>query len=121
MLFKSIIIAYYVFLAFASDGRGDLNGQNQRLYILVFGAAGFLGNSLLLHVHKVGIKSLGIDNFNGATTSIALKRRRQRNLKIETGLDIIEADACDSNFVNVLLLSNKFTHILYFASQPGNR
>jgi UDP-glucuronate 4-epimerase len=88
--------------------------------VLVTGAAGFVGFHLCLRLHGLGIRVVGLDNFD-PYYSTALKRARQRIL-LAAGVEIVEADLCDEAALSKLLLAEPgFTHVASMAAQAGVR
>ena len=59
--------------------------------IFITGLAGMIGFHLAKHVSKLGWKVIGLDNFNDYY-DINLKRDREKLLKTEFGVQIIDAD-----------------------------
>jgi len=88
--------------------------------VLVTGAAGFIGMSLLAELSNKGIQGLGMDDYTGFY-SIALKEARAARLKREFNIRVLNQSACDQTRVTRLLASERITHVVHLAAQPGVR
>jgi len=89
------------------------------LFILLTGAAGFIGYHLAQALHLQGHRVLGVDNFNPYYDP-QLKRRRADKLKT-LNIPIVEVDLCDYKSLNNLCEQNNFTNIVHLAAQVGVR
>ena len=88
-------------------------------YILVTGAAGFIGFYLSLALKNRGDHVVGFDNFN-AYYSPELKRRRAALLE-EQGITVIEGDLNDRELLGRLFKTPPFACVLHLAAQAGVR
>jgi UDP-glucuronate 4-epimerase len=84
--------------------------------VLVTGAAGFIGFHVSAALQKRGDFVIGLDCFN-AYYDVGLKRARASCL----GVEIVEADICDTQRLKTLLQQHKITHIVHLAAQAGVR
>jgi UDP-glucuronate 4-epimerase len=87
--------------------------------VLITGAAGFIGYHLALFLKKRGDFVVGIDNFN-AYYDPQLKHDRQNRL-LDAGIEIFTADIRNREFIRLLLIRQKITHIVHLAAQAGVR
>jgi UDP-glucuronate 4-epimerase len=87
--------------------------------ILITGAAGFIGFHLARYLKFRGDFIIGLDNFN-AYYDVQLKRLREREL-VQDGIEILEADIRDTNFLRELIVTHQITHIVHLAAQAGVR
>jgi UDP-glucuronate 4-epimerase len=84
--------------------------------VLVTGAAGFIGFHLAAALQKRGDVVVGLDCFN-AYYDVRLKRARAKRL----GIEIVEADICDTQALKTLLGKHQITHFVHLAAQAGVR
>lgn len=87
--------------------------------ILLTGAAGFIGYHLALALRKRGDAVTGVDNFN-AYYDPQLKRDRQDRLA-KADVEILTSDIRDRDFIRLILMRNKITHVVHLAAQAGVR
>jgi len=87
--------------------------------IFLTGTGGFVGFHTALALQKAGHGVLGLDNFNDYYAT-SLKRSRQEILESK-GIYTAEGDIADAGFVEELLKSCSFTHVLHLAAQAGVR
>ena len=87
--------------------------------ILITGAAGFIGYHLALHLNKRGDFAIGLDNFN-AYYDPHLKRDRAIQLQ-KQGVEVLESDIRDRDYLKLLLLRYGITHVGHLAAQAGVR
>mmetsp|Transcript_417 Transcript_417/g.787 ORF Transcript_417/g.787 Transcript_417/m.787 type:complete len:659 (+) Transcript_417:99-2075(+) len=103
------IVSVNILAAFALDSE----------YVLVTGAAGFIGSNLVRKLRASGVRVLGIDNFD-SYYSVALKRKRAELVR-SAGAEIVEGNICDADMIRNLFTSNNFTHVVNLAARPGVR
>lgn len=87
--------------------------------ILITGAAGFIGFHLALHLKKRGDFVIGLDNFNDYYDP-QLKKEREKILHTE-GIEVLHADICDTDLLQLALLRHGITHVAHLAAQAGVR
>ncbi len=87
--------------------------------ILITGAAGFIGFHLTKSLNKRGDFCLGLDNFN-TYYDPQLKKDRAAQLQ-KLGIEIVQADICEREKIQLLLLKHGITHIVHLAAQAGVR
>jgi len=87
--------------------------------ILITGAAGFIGYHLATQLKTRGDFVIGIDNFNHYYDP-QLKRDRAAELQ-KIGVDVLQTDICEKNFLKLLLLRYGITHVVHLAAQAGVR
>ncbi len=87
--------------------------------ILITGAAGFIGYHLATHLKNRGDFVIGVDNFN-AYYDPQLKKDRANELK-KIGVEVLQTDICEKNFLKLLLLRYGITHVVHLAAQAGVR
>lgn len=87
--------------------------------ILITGAAGFIGYHLATQLKNRGDFVIGVDNFN-AYYDPQLKRDRAAELQ-KIGVDVLQTDICEKNFLKLLLLRYGITHVVHLAAQAGVR
>ncbi len=87
--------------------------------IFVTGAAGFIGFHLCQAIAKRGDSVIGLDNFN-SYYSPQLKRDRALILKNQ-GIELIEGDILNQDFLNQAILNHQTTHLVHLAAQAGVR
>lgn len=114
----------------------DVNLESMK-YILVTGAAGFIGFHLSKSLLKLGFKVYGIDNLN-AYYDVRLKLDRLKELGIETQEELFlrqkevgsktfldftfcQMDLIDENKLDQLFRKNKFDVVINLAAQAGVR
>uniref|UniRef100_A0A6S8JW27 NAD-dependent epimerase/dehydratase domain-containing protein n=1 Tax=Dunaliella tertiolecta TaxID=3047 RepID=A0A6S8JW27_DUNTE len=88
-------------------------------YVLVTGAAGFIGFHTALELAKRGDVVVGLDNFNDYYP-VSLKIARASSL-LEAGIAVIKADVNDLTIVRRMFDYCRFTHVIHFAAQAGVR
>jgi UDP-glucuronate 4-epimerase len=89
------------------------------MYVLVTGAAGFIGSHLCERLLGQGVGVLGVDNLN-AYYDPALKEARLARLRGRPGFEFIEADISDRDAM-LALEGREITHIVHLAAQAGVR
>uniref|UniRef100_A0A5B7BB60 UDP-glucuronate 4-epimerase n=1 Tax=Davidia involucrata TaxID=16924 RepID=A0A5B7BB60_DAVIN len=89
------------------------------LFVLVTGAAGFVGTHVSVALKRRGDGVVGLDNFNDYYDP-SLKRAR-RNLLDRAGVFVVEGDINDSDLVHKLFDVVPFTHVMHLAAQAGVR
>ena len=93
--------------------------------VLVTGAAGFIGSSLMA---SLGARDkatrpkviVGLDSFNDYY-AISMKDARAARLKADYGLDVVRADVCNASLISALFDEHDFTHVVHLAAQAGVR
>ena len=90
--------------------------------VLVTGAAGFIGFSLITRLLARGEAVIGIDNLNDYYP-VSLKRDRLRALAEIPGgrFTFIEQDFADHRGLETALMSHSFDSIVHLGAQPGVR
>ncbi|XRB04601.1 UDP-glucuronate 4-epimerase [Pycnococcus provasolii] len=101
--------------AHSSCGRTD----DDKMIVLVTGAAGFVGMHTSLTLKASGHGVLGLDNFNDYYP-VPLKRARQKAL-LAAGVYVAERDLADEGAFAEALGVCAFTHVLHLAAQAGVR
>jgi UDP-glucuronate 4-epimerase len=87
-------------------------------HILVTGGAGFIGSALAKRLHDEGASVTVIDNFNEYYDT-KLKRARQDALL--QGIEVVEGDITDTDFIEKIFAEHKFDVVCHFAAQAGVR
>jgi UDP-glucuronate 4-epimerase len=87
--------------------------------ILITGAAGFIGFHLAKALKKRGDFCIGLDNFNSYYDP-ELKKARALELQ-KVGIEIVAADICERDKIQILLLQHGITHVVHLAAQAGVR
>lgn len=87
--------------------------------VLITGAAGFIGYHLCTALKSRGDFVVGLDNFNSYYDP-HLKRDRTAQLQ-KLGIEVVQADVRDQNFLKLLLLRYGITHVVHLAAQAGVR
>jgi UDP-glucuronate 4-epimerase len=91
------------------------------MYVLVTGAAGFIGSAVCERLLASGARVLGIDNLN-AYYEVALKEARLARLMAKPGFEFVKADISDRDAIMALADRCKgLTHIVHLAAQAGVR
>ncbi|KAL3920529.1 MAG: hypothetical protein SGPRY_005219 [Prymnesium sp.] len=87
--------------------------------VLVTGGAGFIGYHLSRRLHAMGMVVTALDNMD-PYYSPALKRARAANLQ-GLGVQLVQADMCDTAMLRQLLREHRITHVASMAAQAGVR
>lgn len=90
------------------------------MYILVTGAAGFIGYHTCARLAQSGHTVVGLDNFNDYY-SPQLKRDRARELAVFPNFRMAELDLANAAGLNALFAAERFTHVINLAAQAGVR
>lgn len=88
--------------------------------ILVTGAAGFIGNELVIKLTARGDEVIGIDNLNDYY-DVSLKQARLKRLEANALFTFIKMDIADREGVAQLFLTNQFDVVVNLAAQAGVR
>jgi UDP-glucuronate 4-epimerase len=88
--------------------------------VLVTGAAGFIGSAISKELALQGNELLGVDNFNDYY-SPHLKRQREEVFLKNFGVELLEGDISDKNFVSELISKFKPDSVIHLAAQAGVR
>ena len=98
----------------------DLGGTDldDRLRVLVTGAAGFIGSHLSARLLDEGATVTGIDNLNDYY-SVDLKRDRLNRLTGRERFRFVEGDIDQEQFVDRIFSDGEFTHVINLAAQAG--
>ena len=90
--------------------------------LLVTGAAGFIGFSLILHLLKTTkLKIHGLDNLNSYYDIKLKKDRIKILLKNKKKFKFFKLDICNSIGLNKLIKKNKYDIVIHLAAQAGVR
>jgi UDP-glucuronate 4-epimerase len=95
-------------------------GGEDRVNILVTGAAGFIGYHVSQRLLGQGRRVVGIDNLNGYYDP-ALKRVRLARLTVHPRFQFIEADIANTLAANSIFERAQFDVVLHLAAQAGVR
>ena len=87
--------------------------------VLVTGAAGFIGFSVVQALAAGGVHVIGIDNMAELYYSRALKRMRLEQLQTWPGVRFIEADLVDGEAMAVAFSAARPTHVLHLAAHAA--
>jgi UDP-glucuronate 4-epimerase len=91
------------------------------MYVLVTGAAGFIGSAVCDRLLAEGVRVLGVDNLN-AYYDVALKEARLARLRGRPGFDFVKADVSDRDAIlNLQDRCKGLTHVVHLAAQAGVR
>jgi UDP-glucuronate 4-epimerase len=90
------------------------------MFILITGAAGFIGFHAAQHLLALGHKIVGIDNLNDYYDP-ALKHARLEQLKENPNFTFRQLDLCEKGALENALGTAPITHILHLAAQAGVR
>jgi UDP-glucuronate 4-epimerase len=91
------------------------------MYVLVTGAAGFIGSSVCERLLGQGVRVLGIDNLNDYY-DVTLKEARLAKLQAMPGFEFVKAEISDRDAIVSLADRCKgLTHIIHLAAQAGVR
>jgi UDP-glucuronate 4-epimerase len=91
------------------------------MYVMVTGAAGFIGAAVAERLLRQGVRVLGIDNLN-AYYEVSLKEARLARLRELPGFEFVQVDIADRE--GIFALSDKakgVTHVVHLAAQAGVR
>lgn len=88
-------------------------------YILVTGAAGFIGFHVAKTLKMRGDHVIGLDNYNDYY-DVTLKNDRTIQLG-EVGVEVTRGDICDSDLLDKLIAKGRITHVIHLAAQAGVR
>jgi len=88
--------------------------------VLVTGAAGFIGSTLVLRLLARGDTVIGIDNLNDYYIPL-LKRARLDQLKPYANFSFLEGDIADWSTINALFEREKPNRVVNLAAQAGVR
>jgi nucleoside-diphosphate-sugar epimerase len=107
-----------------AQGRYPFTNVTDNSTVLITGVAGFLGYSAALFLLRANISSrlIGVDSFVSHKGSHALKLKYKRAdiLSHHGGINISRGNVCDPSFLQGLLQSHTFTHIIYLGSDEGH-
>jgi UDP-glucuronate 4-epimerase len=91
------------------------------MYVLVTGAAGFIGSTLSHRLLDMGVRVIGIDNVNDYY-DVTLKEARLARLTARNGFEFAKVDISDKEGIMALTDRCKgLTHIVHLAAQAGVR
>jgi UDP-glucuronate 4-epimerase len=91
------------------------------MYVLVTGAAGFIGSQVCARLLSEGARVLGLDNLNDYY-EVSLKEARLARLTGKPGFEFVKADISDRDAIMALAERCKgLTHIVHLAAQAGVR
>ncbi|BBN10678.1 UDP-glucuronate 4-epimerase [Marchantia polymorpha subsp. ruderalis] len=96
-----------------------LPAQGSDKFILITGAAGFIGTHVALALKRRGDGVVGLDNFNDYYDP-SLKAARRALLEKE-GVFVIDGDLNDARLLETLFGIIPFTHVMHLAAQAGVR
>jgi UDP-glucuronate 4-epimerase len=88
--------------------------------ILVTGAAGFIGSTLVLRLLQRGDRVLGLDNLNDYY-DVTLKQARLARLRACSGFEFEHADITDRERIARLFAQRRFDAVMHLAAQAGVR
>lgn len=83
--------------------------------IFITGISGMIGFHAAKHLTDAGHSVTGIDNFNDYY-EVSLKRSRERILRNEYGIDVIEADIIDADYDTLLKGVDVVLHLAAYAN-----
>ncbi|HEY3814356.1 MAG TPA: SDR family NAD(P)-dependent oxidoreductase [Caulobacteraceae bacterium] len=91
------------------------------MYVLVTGAAGFIGSQVSDRLLSQGARVLGLDNLNDYY-EVSLKEARLARLTGRPGFEFVKADISDRDAIMALSDQRKgLTHVIHLAAQAGVR
>jgi UDP-glucuronate 4-epimerase len=91
------------------------------MYVMVTGAAGFIGSAASERLLRQGVRVLGIDNLN-AYYDPTLKEARLARLRELPGFEFVQVDIADREGIFALTERAKgLTHVVHLAAQAGVR
>jgi UDP-glucuronate 4-epimerase len=91
------------------------------MYVMVTGAAGFIGSAVSERLLRQGVRVLGIDNLN-AYYDPTLKEARLARLRELPGFEFVQVDIADREGIFALTERAKgLTHVVHLAAQAGVR
>ncbi len=88
--------------------------------VLVTGAAGFIGYSIVDALCQRGDEVLGIDNLNDYY-DVGLKQARLQRLEKHPGFEFAQLDIADAAALNEYFLQHKIDRVINMAAQAGVR
>lgn len=88
--------------------------------ILVTGAAGFIGSHLCQRILSMGIKCVGIDNFD-SFYSRDIKTKNIASCIDNPQFDLFEVDICNKEILEDIFSSNKVSMVIHLAALAGVR
>jgi UDP-glucuronate 4-epimerase len=98
--------------------RRVLSGDDR---ILITGAAGFIGFTLINELKALGVNHIvGLDSFS-TYYSPSYKYQRSWKLFLDHGIDIVRGDVCDDNLLTDLFQKHNFTHIMHLSASANVR
>ena len=90
------------------------------MHVMITGAAGFIGSTLVLRLLDRGDKVTGIDNLNDYY-DVSLKEARLARLKPSKQFSFLKADISDQKEMRKLFAENHFDAVVNLAAQAGVR
>ena len=91
------------------------------MYVMVTGAAGFIGSAVAESLLRDGVRVIGVDNLN-AYYEVSLKEARLARLQALPGFEFVKADISDKEAIFALReRCEGLTHIVHLAAQAGVR
>ena len=90
------------------------------MHVMITGAAGFIGSTLVLRLLDRGDKVTGIDNLNDYY-DVSLKEARLSRLTPSEHFGFIKADISDQEEMRRLFADNDFDAVVNLAAQAGVR
>ena len=87
---------------------------DQNKHILGTGAAGFIGQYVVMKLKRYQVKVIGIDNFNDYYVSL-------KYLSSNISGVVLHLDICDYTGVTNLINAHNITHVIHMAAQAGVR
>ena len=90
------------------------------MHILVTGAPGFIGSTLVLRLLERGDHVLGLDNLNDYY-DVSLKEARLARLRAYPRFEFVKADIADRAAMASLFAAQRFDAVMHLAAQAGVR